>query len=139
MSSDQPYLSNVRNWVADLVRPHLPDGTVAGQPAWRIIPNLSDTVESLTTVVYITFRTIDHGDGGQPLPPGQCRCEMVVEVAPPKTDTDDAADDAVVELIAALHHNQVAWARAEKKRNDTGSIAWEIFVSVLCRVTDPEV
>jgi hypothetical protein len=131
MSSDQAHLSAVREWAADILRPLLPED-------WEIIPYASETLEKLHTVVYITFRTIDHGQGeGDSLPPGQARCEMVVEVTPPQTGQEDSADDGVVQLIAGLYHRHISWARAEKKRPANGMWSWEVTVSVICRITDP--
>lgn len=123
MSTDPraPYLSTVRAWMDDLITPLLPSD-------WRIIPHLSDTVESLTTVVYITFRRIDNATD---LGVDAAVAEMVIEVTPPKTNTDDDADDGVVRLIAALHHEKVMWASAEKKRDPGGPLAWEITVRVI--------
>lgn len=128
MSSDAqaPYLSGVRQWTHDLIEPLVPVD-------WRIIPHLSANIESLVTVVYITFRTIDNTE----MPPGQAIAEMIIEVSPPKTDTDDAADDGVVSLVAALNHRKVQWTRAEKKRDPGGPITWEVTVRLIVTVQDP--
>lgn len=129
MSTDaqEPYLSGVRSWLHELVKPLLPED-------WRIIPHLADSVsDSLVPVVYFTFRSIDNTD----MPAGQAIAEMIVEVTPPKTGTDDAADDGVVSLVAALDHSKVMWSRAEKKRDPGGPIAWEVTVRLIVTVQDP--
>lgn len=128
-------LATIRAAVKDLLTPILPN-------KWKPKDSLEGTVNALTPVWYIEFTRLDSTEGGAPLGRGQVAAGIRLIVTDPKKDTSKAEDDVdqhVLTLILALDpHADLFWSSAEKRRLDTGELAWAVELVALVETPDPE-
>jgi hypothetical protein len=121
----------VRAWLADYLKPLLPEG-------WRpIVPNARD-VDEVDAVTVVLKHVRMERLASAPL--GHLRHDVVMTVISPfkaVEAAEDDLDDALTKVLTALSKSSlVTWTSADKVR--TGDAwAWDINVQVLSN-TDPE-
>lgn len=108
---------------------------------WRTVPSLSAAVESLVPVVYFEFTELATSDPSGPLGRGTvyASCDLVVTDPQTGDGAENAVDNHVVQLIAALDpHDDINWDVAKKERLATGPLAWRVSTHALVAVPIPE-
>lgn len=106
---------------------------------WRLIP-YQDSVDELDTVVVMLKHSTLAKLPTAPL--GAYLSTFTVTIVDPHTDAElaeDALDDGVLELLAALDQiNSSLWSTAEKTLFQDRYLSWDVPVQVVTNITQKE-
>jgi len=123
--------SSVRSWLAEQLKPLLPEG-------WRLleVSSLPDTLSTVTVVLkHLGMRPLAEA------PKGHLLNEVVVTIADPHGNldkADDELDNNVLDLVHALDSvKKIIFTEAKKVLVDERWLGWDITCSTITRKKEP--
>ena len=118
------------------LRTELRDRLEAALPeSWEIVPDLMAANVSLVPAVYIEFTTLDTQIDGAELGLGQVLASVDIVIVDPRTADGEAEAAIEAEIVPVLReidtHDDIAWSKATKVRQDSGPLSWRVNLTAL--------
>jgi len=99
---------------------------------WRIVDEMSTTVDTVVPVLYFEYIEVASSVGGQSLDRQTVACRIDLSVYSAGSDGEDAADAHILRLAHALQaFDDIFWDTARKQRLSNGAYGWKVEATIL--------